>query len=181
MNDNHIIVCGQQVAIGPMLAHMMLTSQDLQDCLLGLVAQETAIPEKTFPIIQFGDIVNGTITLDLENFGGFPVLTVRYSDDDMTMTFQHVGGDSIEELEITVDTESDAIAMLDTSVGDPRLESRPRLLPFADSLGWMEFIQMRNIEAAPSDDGKWLVTADVWEDHLDAGLQREAEAARRAA
>ena len=45
MNDNHLIVCGQRVAIGPMLAHMMLSSQDLQDRMLSLADQRETIAE----------------------------------------------------------------------------------------------------------------------------------------
>ena len=177
MNDNHLIVCGQQVAIGPMLAHMMLSSQDLQDRLLGLAGQSENIPETHFPVAE----TRGVLTLELAIACGFPMLTVAYVDEAHTATFQHVGGDSIETLERTFDGEAEVIDWFSDVTEPSRTKGETITLPFADRFGEYIRVKLTGIEAMPCDDGTWAAEGDVWSDHLDAGLQREAEASRKAA
>ena len=178
MNDNHIIVCGQQVAIGPMLAHMMLSSQALQDRLLGLADQAEEILDETYPIAETD---GGAILLTLELFGGFPSLNVVYVDLTYTAMFEHVGGDSIETLEKTFDGEAEVIEWF-SDVSEPsRTKSEKITLPFADRFGEYTRVELTDIKATPIGDGTWVTDGTVWTDHLDAGLQREAEAARKAA
>ena len=177
MNDNHLVVCGQQVAIGPMLAHMMLTSQDLQDRLLGLADQDESIRETHFPVAE----TRGVITLELAVACGFPMLTVAYVDDTYTATFEHVGGDSLETLEKTFDGEAEIIDWFSDVTEPSRTKGETITLPFADRFGEYTRVRLTEITAKPVDDGTWVAEGDVWSDHLDAGLQREAEAARKAA
>ena len=177
MNDNHLVVCGQQVAIGPMLAHMMLTSQDLQDRLLGLADQYESISEVHFPVAE----TRGVITLELGIACGLPMLTVAYVDETHTATFGHVGGDSIETIEKTFEGEAEVIEWLEDNRDHTGSHSQDETLPFADRFGEYARVTVTDIEASPSHDGTWVATGDVWSDHLDAGLQREAEASRKAA
>lgn len=177
MNDNHLIVCGQRVAIGPMLAHMMLSSQALQDLLLGLAGQEEDIDETHFPVDETG----GVIMLRLQVMCGLPVLDISYVDDTCTATFEHVAGDGAETFERTFDGEAELVEWLQDNQDPKGSHSQDETLPFADRFG--EYVQVKatEIEAYPSSDGTWVSQGDVWSDHLDAGLQREAEAARKAA
>jgi len=177
MNDNHLIICGQRVAIGPMLAHMMLSSQDLQDRLLGLDDKSPNIPETHFPVAETG----GVITFQYENFVGFPVLTVCYVDDTYTATFQHIGGDSIETLEMSFDTERNVIDWIEGGVPTTGPGQQMETLPFADRFGEYVRVNVSDLECKPVGDGTWIGEGDVWTDHFDAGLQREAETARKAA
>lgn len=174
MNDNHLIVCGQRVAIGPVLAHMMLSSQDLQDRLLGLAGQDENIPETHFPVSE----TRGVITLELAIACGFPMLTVAYVDDTYTATFEHVGGDSLETLERTFDGEAEIIDWFSDVTEPSRAKGEKITLPFVDRFGEYTRVELTDIEAKPVGDGTWIAEGDVWADHLDAGLQREAEAAR---
>ena len=177
MNDNHLIVCGQRVAIGPMLAHMMLSSQDLQDRLLGLADQRESITEMHFPVAETG----GLFTLALDLFGGFPSLMVAYIDDTYTASFDHTGGDSIERLHKVFDDEAGIIDWFSDVTEPSRTKGETITLPFADRFGEYIRVKLTEIEAMPCDDGTWAAECDVWSDHLDAGLQREAEAARASA
>lgn len=178
MNDNHIIVCGQQVAIGPMLTHMMLSSQALQDRLLGLADQTEEILNDTFPIAETD---GGAILLTLELFGGFPSLNVVYVDLTYTAMFEHVGGDSIETLEKTFDGEAGIIDWFSDVTAPSITKGEKVTLPFVDRFGDYTRVELTDIEAKPLDDGTWAANGTVWTDHIDAGLQREAEAARKAA
>ena len=169
MNDNHLIVAGQQVQIGPMLSHMMLSSQDLQDRLLGLAGQTENIPETHFPVPE----TRGVITLQLALFGGFPVLTVNYIDNSYNATFEHVGGDSIEMLEMSFDEERNIIDWLENNRDHEGGHSQEETLPFANRFGDYIKVKVTDIEAEPVGDGTWIATGDVWEAYLDEGLQRE--------
>jgi len=177
MNDNHINVAGQQISIGPMLAHMMLSSQDLQDRLLGLAGQTNDIEETHFPVAE----TNGIILLSLALFGGLPSLTVVYFDDTYAATFQHIGGDSIETLQKTFDGEAELMEWLEENRDHMGGHSQDETLPFADRFGEYVRVKVADIEANPSHDGTWVSEGDVWSDNLDVGLQREAESARKAA
>lgn len=176
MNDNHLVVCGQQVAIGPMLAHMMLASQGLQDRLLSLAEQTEEILDDTFPVPETD---GGAILLTLELFGGLPRLTVAYVDLTYTAIFEHVGGDSLETLEKTFDGEAEVIEWLSDVTELSHTKSEMITLPFANRFGEYTQVTLTECTARPVDDGTWAAEGDVWSDHLDAGLQREA--ARKAA
>ena len=181
MNDNHLIVCGQRVAIGPMLAHMMLSSQELQDHLLSLADENEDISEIAFDVKE----TKGLLTLKLDVYCDLghrlPMLTVSYIDETYTATFEHVGGDSIETLEKTFDGEAEIIEWFSDETKNSRPKGEKITLPFADRFGEYTQIELTDIEATPVGDGTWIADGDVWSDHLDAGLQREAEAARKAA
>ena len=177
MNDNHIIVSGQQVAIGPMLAHMMLSSQELQDQLLGLADRRETISETHFPVAETG----GLLTLDLDFFGGFPSLTVAYVDETYTAFFEHTSGDSHEGLQKTFDGEAELVEWLQNNQDHTGSHSETMTLPFANRFGEYTRVTVTEIEAMPSTDGTWVAEGDVWSAYMDEGLQREAEASRKAA
>jgi len=177
MNDNHLIVCGQRVAIGPMLAHMMLSSQDLQDRMLSLADQRETIAETHFPVAETG----GLLTLALDLFGGFPSLMVAYIDDTYTASFEHTGGDSLETLQKVFDGETELVEWLQDNQDPSGSHSETVTLPFANRFGEYTRVTVTEIEAMPSDDGTWVAEGDVWSAYMDEGLQREAEASRKAA
>ena len=177
MNDNHLTVCGQRVAIGPMLAHIMLSSQALQDCLLGLAGQSESIRETHFPVAETG----GVLTLELAILGGFPSLMVSYIDDTYTATFEHIGGDSIETLQKTFDDECGIIDWFSDVTEPSQAKGEMITLPFADRFGDYTRVKLTEVEAKPVGDGTWIAEGDVWTDHLHDGLQRETEAKRKAA
>ena len=177
MNDNHIIVTGDQVQVGPMLAHMMLASQDLQDKLLSLAGQDEEIPEMHFPVAETG----GVLTLELKLIAGLPILTVCYIDETYTAEYQHIGGDSIETLEMSFDEERNIIDWLEDNLDTSASYSQEETLPFADRFGEYLRVKVTDIEAKPNNDGGWTATGDVWTAHYAEDIQREAEAARKAA
>tara|TARA_B100000929_G_scaffold195648_1_gene155164 strand:+ start:295 stop:825 length:531 start_codon:yes stop_codon:yes gene_type:complete len=176
MNDNHIIVAGQTVQVGPMLAHMMLSSQELQDRLLSLSGATDSISET-----QFDTQGNGVITLELVIAMGLPMLTVCYIDDTFTATFEHVGGDSIETLEMTFDSEEMITLWLEDALEASRSNGQPIALPLVNRFGEPLSVTVTDIEAKPTGGEQWIGTGDVWSAYMDEGLQREAEASRKAA
>lgn len=177
MNDNHLIVCEQRIAIGPMLAHMMLSNQELQDRLLGLDKNIHDIPEMHFPVAETG----GVITFEYQNIAGFSLLTVCYIDDTYTATFEHVGGDSIETLEMSFEDDDELAEWLEDALESSRSGGHPITLPFDNRFGELLRVNVSDIEANPTEDAQWVARGDTWASYYDAGLQREEEASRKAA
>lgn len=174
MNDNHIIVAGCILPVGPALAHMMLTSQELQDKLLSLSEQEDAIPE-----IQFEAPNGGVFTFKLDIVADFPFLTVCYIDDRYTVTHYHAAGDSIETIDMVFSSDEDIIHWLDSMLEDSPPVDHDAEVPLLDRFGNKLQVTLRDIEAKPGDDGQWIGSGQIWDCPM--GYYRRDEETQRAA
>lgn len=181
MNKDHIFIAGHRIPVGPMLAHMMLSSQQFQDRILSLSGQKKSITGETAECFRIPE-TSGLIVLNLVMGMGMPILTVTYTDETYRAEFEYVGGDSIETLEKELGTEdNDAIGWLGSNLKHVEIKGSQEPLPFANRFGEYERVSLSDMTAFPDGSGGWTGTALVWESFLDKRLETESQAARKAA
>ena len=156
--ENHIIVSGQKVTIGPMLKHMMLYSQDLQDRLLGLVDQTEEILDGKYPVPE----TDGIILLTLEMVEGDPWLSVAYVDSEYTALCSHYRGDSVETLKIDFEGHHEIASWFDLNRQKHGEEGQEEDLPFPNGFGEYTKVKMTETDVVPSDTSPWAAKGYVW-------------------
>jgi len=181
MNEDHIFIAGHRISVGPMLAHMMLSNQQFQDRMLSLAGQKKSITGGTAECFRIQE-TSGLIVLDLVMGMGMPILTVTYTDETYKAQFEYVGGDSIETLEKDLGTDdNDAIGWVGSNLKHIEVKSSQEPLPFANRFGEYELVRLTEMITYPDGSGSWIGSACVWESFLDARLEAESQAARKAA
>ena len=170
-DENHIIVSGQKVAIGPMLEHMMLYSQDLQDRLLGLVDQTEEILDGKYPVPE----TDGIILLILEMVEGDPWLSVAYVDPEYTVLFSHYRGDSVETLKIDFESHHEIVSWFDINRQKHGEDGQEEDLPFPNGFGEYTKAKMTETDVVPSDTSPWAAKGYVWTYCDDARDELEKE------